>query len=75
MLKVADQLINITTDDISLGGISFKADTGLTPIYDDITVSATKDMLQAITVQNKTPQEGLKILAEAAAKAKEKFKK
>lgn len=51
------------------------SDTGLTPIYDDITVSATKDMLQAITVQNKTPQEGLKILAEAAAKAKEKFKK
>ena len=51
------------------------ADTGLTPILDDITVSATKDMLQAIVVQNKTPQEGLKILAEAAAKAKEKFKK
>jgi multiple sugar transport system substrate-binding protein len=50
------------------------SDTGLTPIYDDITVSATKDMLQAITVQNKSPQEGLKILAEAAAKAKEKFK-
>jgi multiple sugar transport system substrate-binding protein len=50
------------------------SDTGLTPIYDDITVSATKDMLQAITVQNKSPQEGLKILADAAAKAKEKFK-
>ena len=51
------------------------ANTGLTPILDDITVSATKDMLQAIVVQNKSPQEGLKILAEAAAKAKEKFKK
>jgi ABC-type glycerol-3-phosphate transport system substrate-binding protein len=50
------------------------SDTGLTPIYDDITVSATKDMLQAITVQNKSPQEGLKILADAAAKAKEKFR-
>lgn len=30
LLNVSDQLINITTDDISLGGISFKADMGLT---------------------------------------------
>lgn len=51
------------------------SDTGLTPIYDDITISATKDMLQAITVQNKSVQDGVKILADAAAKAKEKYKK
>ncbi len=51
------------------------ADGGLNPIYDDIGISATKDMLQAIVVQNKTPQEAIKLLADAAAKAKEKFKK
>lgn len=51
------------------------ADTGLTPILDDIAVKATGDMLQAIVVQNKSPQEALKGLADAAAKAKEKFKK
>jgi hypothetical protein len=32
-------------------------------------------MLQAIVVQGKSPQEALKGLADAAAKAKEKFKK
>jgi multiple sugar transport system substrate-binding protein len=50
------------------------ADTGLTPIYDDIAISATKDMLQAIVVQGKTVEEGVKILADAAAAAKAKFK-
>jgi multiple sugar transport system substrate-binding protein len=55
--------------------LPFTSDTGLTPIADDIGISATKDMLQAITVQNKTPQEGLKILADAAAAAKAKYKK
>jgi multiple sugar transport system substrate-binding protein len=54
--------------------IAATSDTGLTPIFDDITISATKDMLQAITVQNKSVQEGVKILADAAAKAKEKYK-
>ena len=51
------------------------ADTGLTPIFDDIGVKATGDMLQAIAVQGKSPQEALKGLAAAAAAAKEKFKK
>ncbi len=51
------------------------ADSGLTPILDDISVKATGDMLQAIVVQGKSPQEALKGLADAAAKAKEKFKK
>src|SRR5438874_774027 len=50
------------------------SDTGLTPIYDDISISATKDMLQAIVVQGKTVEEGVKILADAAAAAKAKFK-
>lgn len=51
------------------------ADTGLTPILDDIAVKATGDMLQAIVVQGKSPQEALKGLAAAAAAAQEKFKK
>lgn len=50
------------------------ADSGLSPIYDDITISATNDMLQAIAVQGKSPEEGVKILADAAAAAKTKFK-
>jgi multiple sugar transport system substrate-binding protein len=55
--------------------LTANADTGLTPILDDISVKATGDMLQAIVVQGKSPQEALKGLADAAAKAKEKFKK
>ena len=51
------------------------ADTGLNPIFDDITISATKDMMQAVVVNGKSPQEAIKILADAADKAKEKFKK
>jgi ABC-type glycerol-3-phosphate transport system substrate-binding protein len=50
------------------------ADTGLTPIFDDITINATNDMLQAISVQGKSVEEGIKILADAAAAAKAKFK-
>jgi ABC-type glycerol-3-phosphate transport system substrate-binding protein len=49
------------------------ADTGLSPIFDDITISATNDMLQAIVVQGKSVEEGVKILADAAAQAKAKF--
>ncbi len=50
------------------------ADSGLSPIFDDITISATNDMLQAITVQGKSVEEGVKILADAATAAKAKFK-
>jgi ABC-type glycerol-3-phosphate transport system substrate-binding protein len=50
------------------------SDTGLSPIFDDITISATNDMLQAIAVQGKSVEEGVKILADAAAAAKAKFK-
>jgi multiple sugar transport system substrate-binding protein len=50
------------------------SNTGLTPIFDDITISATNDMLQAIVVQGKSVEEGVKILADAAAAAKAKFK-
>lgn len=70
-----DQWNKQVVENIVPNTLPANANTGLTPILDDITVSATKDMLQAIVVQNKTPQEGLKILADAAAKAKEKFKK
>jgi ABC-type glycerol-3-phosphate transport system substrate-binding protein len=55
--------------------LTANADTGLTPIFDDIAVKATGDMLQAIVVQGKSPQEALKGLADAAVKATEKFKK
>jgi multiple sugar transport system substrate-binding protein len=50
------------------------ADSGLSPIYDDIVISATNDMLQAIVVQGKSVEEGVQILADAAAAAKAKFK-
>jgi len=50
------------------------ADTGLTAILDDITVKATGDMLQAVVVQGKSPQEALTGLAAAAAAAQAKFK-
>jgi len=51
------------------------ADTGLTPILDDLGISAPRDMLQAIVVQGKSVEEGVKILADAADQAKAKFKK
>lgn len=51
------------------------ADTGLSPIFDDITISAPKDMNQAIVVNGKSATEAIKILADAADKAKAKFKK
>jgi ABC-type glycerol-3-phosphate transport system substrate-binding protein len=54
--------------------LNSSSDTGLTPIYDDIAISATKDMLQAIVVSGKSVEEGVKILADAAAAAKAKFK-
>jgi ABC-type glycerol-3-phosphate transport system substrate-binding protein len=50
------------------------ADTGLTPIYDDIVLASTNDMLQAIVVEGKSVEDGLKIMANAAAAAKIKFK-
>ncbi len=62
------------TENIVPWALAASADTGLTPIYDDITISATKDMLQAIVVQGKSVEEGVKILADAAAAAKVKFK-
>src|SRR5204863_8691634 len=46
--------------------LNSSADTGLTPIYDDIVISATNDMLQAIVVQGKSVEDGVKILADAA---------
>ncbi len=62
------------TENIVPWTIPANAEGGLNPILDDIGISATKDMLQAIVVQNKRPEEAIKILADAAAKAKEKFK-
>ncbi|HLZ32158.1 MAG TPA: ABC transporter substrate-binding protein [Chloroflexota bacterium] len=62
------------TENIVPWTLAGTADTGLTPIYDDITISATKDMLQAIVVNGKSVEEGVKILADAAAAAKAKFK-
>jgi len=64
--EVAENIVPWTTN--------ASADTGLTPIYDDIAISATKDMLQAIVVQGKSVEEGVKILADAATAAKAKFK-
>ena len=49
------------------------ADGGLNPINDDIFVNSFNDMLQAVAVQGKSPEEGLKILADAAEKARQKF--
>ncbi|MBV9547122.1 MAG: extracellular solute-binding protein [Chloroflexi bacterium] len=62
------------TENIVPWTLAGQADTGLTPIFDDITISATNDMLQAIVVQGKSVEEGVKILADAAAAAKAKFK-
>jgi multiple sugar transport system substrate-binding protein len=62
------------TENIVPWTLPAQADTGLTPIFDDITISATNDMLQAIVVQGKSVEEGVKILADAAAAAKAKFK-
>jgi ABC-type glycerol-3-phosphate transport system substrate-binding protein len=62
------------TENIAPWTLASTADTGLSPIYDDITISATNDMLQAIVVQGKSVEEGVKILADAAAAAKAKFK-
>ena len=62
------------TDNIVPWTLPPQSDTGLTPIYDDITISATNDMLQAIVVQGRPVEEGVKILADAAAAAKAKFK-
>jgi ABC-type glycerol-3-phosphate transport system substrate-binding protein len=62
------------TENIVPWTLASSVDTGLTPIYDDITISATNDMLQAIVVSGKSVEEGVKILADAAAAAKAKFK-
>src|SRR3981189_79173 len=62
------------TENIVPWTLNSSADTGLTPIYDDITISATNDMLQAIVVQGKSVEEGVKILADAADAAKAKLK-
>jgi ABC-type glycerol-3-phosphate transport system substrate-binding protein len=62
------------TENIVPWTLNSSADTGLTPIYDDIAISATNDMLQAIVVSGKSVEEGVKILADAAAAAKAKFK-
>jgi hypothetical protein len=64
--EVADNIVPWT--------LASSSDTGLTPIYDDITINATNDMLQAIVVSGKSVEEGVKILADAAAAAKAKFK-
>jgi ABC-type glycerol-3-phosphate transport system substrate-binding protein len=62
------------TENIVPWTLASTADSGLSPIYDDIVISATNDMLQAIAVQGKSVEEGVKILADAAAAAKAKFK-
>ena len=62
------------TENIVPWTLNSSADTGLTPIYDDIVISATNDMLQAIVVSGKSVEEGVKILADAADAAKAKFK-
>jgi multiple sugar transport system substrate-binding protein len=62
------------TENIVPWTLPAQANTGLTPIFDDITISATNDMLQAIVVQGKSVEEGVKILADAAVAAKAKFK-
>jgi multiple sugar transport system substrate-binding protein len=62
------------TENIVPWTLPSSSDTGLTPIYDDIAISATRDMLQAIVVQGQSVEDGVKILADAAAAAKAKFK-
>jgi ABC-type glycerol-3-phosphate transport system substrate-binding protein len=63
------------TENIVPNALAATADTGLSPIFDDITISATKDMMQAVVVNGKSPAEAIKILADAADKAKAKFSK
>jgi len=62
------------TENIVPWALPAQSNTGLTPIYDDMVISAPNDMLQAIVVQGKSVEEGVKILADAAAAAKAKFK-
>ncbi|MDQ3811816.1 MAG: extracellular solute-binding protein, partial [Chloroflexota bacterium] len=62
------------TENIAPWALAPTADSGLSPIYDDITISANNDMLQAIVVQGKSVEEGVQILADAASAAKAKFK-
>src|SRR5919202_472023 len=68
-VKGKDTWNKMISENIVPWTIPDNADSGLTPILDDIGISATKEMLQAIVVQNKTPQEGLNILADAAEQA------
>ncbi len=63
------------TDNIVPWALPPYADGGQNPVYSDITISANKDMLQAIVVGGKSPTEAIKGFADAADKAKAKFKK
>ncbi len=63
------------TENIVPYALAPSSDTGLTPILDDIAISTPKDMMQAVVVNGKSPTEAIKILADAADKAKAKFKK
>ncbi|MGI8855626.1 MAG: hypothetical protein ACR2JW_07745, partial [Thermomicrobiales bacterium] len=63
------------TENIVPYALAATSDTGLTPIFDDIAVITPKDMMQAVVVNGKSPAEAIKILADAADKAKAKFKK
>jgi len=62
-------------ENIVPNALAATSDTGLSPIFDDIAVITPKDMNQAIVVNGKSPAEAIKILADAADKAKAKFSK
>jgi len=68
-----DEWNNEVAQNIVPNTLSSTADTGLTPIFDDMTISAPKDMMQAVVINGKSPAEAIKILQDAADKAKAKF--
>jgi len=68
-----DEWNNEVAQNIVPNTLSGTADSGLTPIFDDMTISAPKDMMQAVVINGKTPAEAIKILQDAADKAKAKF--
>jgi ABC-type glycerol-3-phosphate transport system substrate-binding protein len=51
------------------------ADGGRNPIYDDIGVASWGDAMQMVGANGKSPEEAIKLLAQRAKEAEEKFKK
>jgi multiple sugar transport system substrate-binding protein len=61
--------------DVITYALSPFADGGRNPIYDDIGVASWGDAMQLVGAQGKSAEEGVKLLAQRAKEAEEKFKK